>query len=173
MLKRTERKDTAKMQNFYQYVADHTENMGKYGRWIYGQHPTDAMIEKYINNGNMYFAEEDGIIIAAAAVTFFQGKDYHSVRWNVKAEDDEVAVIHILCIHPKMQGRGLAKKIVAEIIELAKTKRKKAMRVDALCCNAPAHRLYDDMGFVRCGSQNWYASNTGYIDFYLFEYILE
>lgn len=59
--------------------------MDKYGRWIYGQHPTDDMIEGYVNSESMYFAEENGIIIAAAAVTFFQAEDYHSVQWNVAA----------------------------------------------------------------------------------------
>ena len=110
MLKRAKYRDTLKIENYYKYVVDNTENMDKYGRWIYGQHPTDEMIEGYITNKSMYFAEEDGIIIAAVAVTFFQNEDYHSVQWNVEAKDDEVAVIHILCINPKKQGCGLAKK---------------------------------------------------------------
>lgn len=173
MLKRAEYRDALKIENYYKYVIDNTENMDKYGRWIYGQHPTDEMIEGYIINGSMYFAEEDGIITAAVAVTFFQDEDYHSVQWNVEAKDDEVAVIHILCINPKKQRCGLAKKIVNEIIDLAKIKRMKAVRLDALCCNTPAHRLYEDLGFINCGIQNWYASNTGFIDFYLYELVLE
>lgn len=173
MLKRAEYRDALKIENYYKYVIDNTENMDKYGRWIYGQHPTDEMVEGYIINGSMYFAEEDGIITVAVAVTFFQDEDYHSVQWNVEAKDDEVAVIHILCINPKKQRCGLAKKIVNEIIDLAKIKRMKAVRLDALCCNTPAYRLYEDLGFINCGIQNWYASNTGFIDFYLYELVLE
>ena len=172
MLKRAEYTDIVKIENYYRYVADNTENMDKYGRWIYGQHPTDDMIEEYITDRSMYFAEEDGMVIAAAAVTFFQNEDYHAVHWNVAAQDDEVAVIHILCINPQKQGCGLAKKIVNEIIDLAKTRHMKAVRLDALCCNTPAQRLYEDLGFIKCGTQNWYASNTGYIDFYLYELVL-
>lgn len=41
MLKRAEYRDIVKIENYYKYVADNTENMDKYGRWIYGQHPTD------------------------------------------------------------------------------------------------------------------------------------
>ncbi|MGN0633233.1 MAG: GNAT family N-acetyltransferase [Oscillospiraceae bacterium] len=173
MLKIAECSDISKIQKYYKYVADNTENMDKYGRWIYGQHPTDDMIEGYIVDGDMYFAEENGMVIAAAAVTFFQNTDYHSVQWNVDAKDDEVAVIHILCIHPKKQGCGLAKKIVKEITDLAKTRHMKAVRLDALSCNTPAHKLYEDSGFIKCGTQNWYASNTGYIDFYLYELVLD
>ncbi|MGN0171058.1 MAG: GNAT family N-acetyltransferase [Lachnospiraceae bacterium] len=173
MLKRAENKDTSKIENYYRYVIDHTENMDKYCRWIYGLHPSDEMIEEYITNESMYFAEEDGEIIAAVAVTFFQDEDYHPVPWNVVAKDDEVAAIHILCTHPKKQRSGLAKRIVKEIIEMARAKQRKAVRLDAICCNAPAHRLYEDLGFKKCGIQNWYASNLGYIDFYLYEFVLE
>lgn len=172
MLKRAENKDIIELEKFYKYVADNTENMDKYGKWIYGQHPTDEMIQGYITNENMYYAEENGMIIAAAAVTFFQNENYHPVQWNVEAEDNEIAVIHILCINPDKQGCGLAKKIVNEIIEIAKAKNMKAVRLDALCCNKPAHRLYESCGFIKCGTQNWYADNTGYIDFYLYEFVL-
>lgn len=48
----------------------------------------------------------------------------------------------------------------------------KAVRLDVLCCNTPAQQLYEGLGFERCGVQNWYASNTGDIDFYLYEYLL-
>lgn len=173
MLKTAENSDIEKIQEFYKFVADNTENMDKYGRWIYGQHPTNDMIEGFIQNKCMYFAEDDGMITASAAVTFYQNEDYHLVQWNVDAKDDEVAVIHILCINLKKQGCGLAKSIMKEIIALAKTKRMKAVRLDALCCNTPAHKLYEGLGFVRCGIQNWYASNTGYIVFYLYELVLD
>lgn len=171
MLKKVEYKDTLKIKNYYKYVVDYTENMDRYGRWIYGLHPTDDMIERYISDGNMYFVEEE-TIIGAVAVTFYQDEDYHPVKWNVQAQDDEVAVIHILCIHPNKQGCGFAKKMMNEIINLAKEKHMKAVRLDALCCNTPAHRLYKNLGFIKCGIQNWYASNTGYIDFYLYELVL-
>lgn len=171
MLKKVEYKDTLKIKNYYKYVVDYTENMDRYGRWIYGLHPTDDMIERYISDGNMYFVEEE-TIIGAVAVTFYQDEDYHPVKWNVQAQDDEVSVIHILCIHPNKQGCGFAKKMMNEITNLAKEKHMKAVRLDALCCNTPAHRLYEDLGFIKCGIQNWYASNTGYIDFYLYELVL-
>lgn len=172
LLKKAQQDNIREIKDFYSYVAEHTEHMDKYGRWIYGMHPTDEMIEGYITSGYMYFAEEDGEIIAAVAVTYFQDDSYHPINWQVEAKDDEVAVIHLLGINPKNQGCGLAKKIVNEIIEMAKMKCMKSVRLDALCCNLPAHRLYESQGFIKCGTQNWYASNTGDIDFYLYEYTL-
>ena len=63
MLKRAEYGDIEKLENYYRYVADNTENLYQYCRWIYGKHPTDDMIEEYIKNGNMYFAEEGDMVV--------------------------------------------------------------------------------------------------------------
>lgn len=45
----------------------------------------------------------------------------------------------------------------------------KAFRLDTLASNVPAQRLYESLGFVFCGRQHWYAENTGWIFFYLYE----
>ena len=49
---------------------------------------------------------------------------------------------------------------------------RKAVRLDALECNMPAHRLYESLGFRKFDVRCWYASNTGWINFYLFEFLL-
>lgn len=59
------------------------------------------------------------------AITMFQGKDYHSISWNTKATDTEVAVIHLLCIDPNYHRQGIGKKLVQEGIALAKKEQKK------------------------------------------------
>ena len=160
-----------KIVSFYKNVIDNTENMSEYGRWNYGQHPTDAMISDYIEGGFMYYIEENGEIISAVAITPYQNEDYHPIQWNINAADNEVTVVHILCIDPKKQKCGLAKSVMNEIISDSKDNKMKAVRLDALCCNKPAQRLYESIGFKKCGCQNWYAENTGWIDFYLYEYI--
>ena len=153
-------------------VIRKTSDMARYGRWIYGLHPSEKMIEDYVSQGVMYYLEEGNDIAAAAALTPYQGENYHGIDWQVELSDAEVAVVHLLAVNPKLQKRGFAKMIMEEIIELAKTKGMKAVRLDALDCNVPAHRLYESLGFKKRDVRNWYASNTGWIDFYLFEYLL-
>ncbi len=157
--------------NFYRYVIDNTNEIEKYARWRYNQHPTDEMIKGYADNGHMYYEEKDGKIIAAVALTPFQNEDYHPIDWGVNLMDNEVLVVHILCVNPMIQNRGVAKSIVNDIIQLAKSTGMKAIRLDALCCNEPAHKLYEKCGFTKRGTQNWYADNTGWIDFFLYELV--
>ena len=49
---------------------------------------------------------------------------------------------------------------------------KKAVRLDALSCNTPAHHLYNSLGFEKRGQQRWYADNVGWTDFFLFEFVM-
>ena len=46
----------------------------------------------------------------------------------------------------------------------------KAIRLDALASNTPAHKIYKALGFEYRGKQHLYAENTGWTDFYFFEY---
>ena len=164
--------ELARILNFYRFVIDETEGMSVFARWIYGKHPTEEQIRDYIKQGNMYYSEEGSHIVAAVAVTPYQTDEYHDINWQIALKDDEVAVVHLLGVNPHFQKGGTAKAMVREIVNLAKNEGKKAVRLDALECNIPAHRLYESLGFQKRDVRNWYASNTGWINFYLFEYLL-
>ena len=94
-----------RISDFYKYVIDNTPDMEQYARWIYGKHPKDDMLRQYIDDGYMYYIEENSVITAAVALTPFQGSDYHPVNWEINLRDDEVCVVHILCVNPDFQGK--------------------------------------------------------------------
>ena len=171
-MEKCEANDLSKILEFYQLVIRETEDMPRYGRWIYGLHPTEEMIEDYVRQGMMYRLEEGQETVALVAVTPFQTEDYHDIPWQVELRDDEVAVVHLLAVNPFFQKQGYAKKVMTEVIEHARKEGLKAVRLDALECNVPAHRLYESLGFKKQDTRRWYASNTGWIDFYLFEYLV-
>ena len=155
---------------FYDDVIERTPDVRKYARWLKGKHPTADGIRAYIEEGSMYLYKEQGTIVGAMAVTMYQGEDYHAIEWSRQVPDNEVAVIHILAVSPDRQGTGIGSKMVREAIELAKAKCMKAIRLDALATNTPAHKLYQRLGFEYRGKQNLYAENTGWTDFFFFEY---
>lgn len=165
--------DFDKATDFYKYAIENTNGIEKYARWVYGQHPTNEMILNYINQGAMYLLEEEDIIMGAMAVTMLQGEDYHCINWCVDAADDEVAVVHILCVNPDYQRKGIGKSMICESIAIAKKEMKKAIRLDALESNTPAHQMYQSLGFEYRGKQHLYAENAGWTDFLFFEYMLE
>lgn len=170
LLKATEQ-DFQRITRFYRDVIAHTKHMDTYARWVYGQHPTDEMIRAYICNGSMYYSEKDGSLLSAVAVTP-QAEDYHDSAWSVPLEDDEVSVVHLLCVAPEWQGKGIARDTMGRIIEMSREMGKRAVRLDALACNTPAHRLYESLGFQKRAQRRWYADNVGWTDFFLYEFIL-
>lgn len=164
--------DFERLTEFYRYVIDNTADIPKYTKWVYGKHPTDEMILMYIREGAMYYCEKGGAIISAVAATPNQSEDYFDIDRELQLADDEVSVVHILCVDPKLHRQGVARETMRLVVELSRGMGKKAVRLDALACNTPAHHLYESLGFEKMGQRRWYADNVGWADFYLYEYIL-
>ena len=172
-LLKAERCELQEITALYREIIAKTTAMEQYARWQWKLHPTEEMLKKYIENGAMYVLRDAEKPAGAMAVTERQGEDYHDIGWGVSAADDAVAVIHLLGIAPEYQGRGIGKQMIDAAIRLARRSGKKALRLDALASNTPAQRLYLSKGFAYCGKKNLYASNTGWTDFYFYEYGLE
>lgn len=164
--------DEERLTAFYRHAVNNTPDMNTYARWVYGQHPTDQMIRDYIRQGAMYLLEMDGQIAAAMAVTMSQGDDYRDVDWLEAAQDDAVAVLHILCVDPAYQRQGLGSHMISKFLRLAAAAGKRSARLDALESNKPAHALYASFGFIQRGRKTMYADNTGWTDFLFFEHPL-
>ena len=165
--------DFALIREKYIEVIDCTKDMKVHARWIYGQHPTDAMIQSYIDGQEMYLFMDGQNVVGMTAITMYQGEDYHAVIWSQNLKDDEVASLHILTVVPEYQGKGVSKKMMEEIFSLAMEKGKKAIRLDTLVSNIPAQHMYEKLGFKYCGQQTLFAENTGWTDFLYYELELE
>ncbi len=155
---------------FYDDVTERTPEMATYARWSKGKHPTVEGFRAYIDEGSMYLYRENDAIVGAMAVTMYQGEDYHAIEWSKQVPDDKVAVIHILAVSPDSQGKGIGSEMIREAIRLARDRGMLAIRLDALASNTPAHKIYECLGFEYRGKQHLYAENTGWTDFYFFEY---
>lgn len=164
--------DFDKVKAAYLDIEKNTPDMEKYAKYEYGKHPKDEEITEYIDSGNMYMFLDGEAAAGVIAITMHQGKDYHPVKWQIDARDDEVMVLHLLGIIPSYQGRGVAKEMIREALKMASEKSLKACRLDTLGTNVPAQKMYEKLGFTYCGKQHWYAENTGWTDFYLYEYVL-
>ncbi len=171
-LKKANEEDFESIKNLYNSIINDTPDMDKYAKWSYGKHPTDNLIREYIINDTMYLLMEGTIIAGIMAITKQQGDDYHKISWDINLSDNEVAVIHLLGVNPIYQNTGVGRKLVQEAIKIAKSKGDKAVRLDALGTNLPAQHMYQSNGFKYIDKLNLYADNTGWIDFFFYEYII-
>jgi ribosomal protein S18 acetylase RimI-like enzyme len=153
----------------YIKVIENTPEIEKYARWVYGKHPTDEGLRSYIENGEMYLLMDQDTVAGMVVIVMHQGPDYEAVPWAEKLENDQVATLHLLAVCPEYRGSALGNTILELAADLAKQQEKKAMRLDVLESNLPAQRMYEKAGYVYRGKQRWYAENTGWTNFLLYE----
>ena len=161
--------DLETVKGHYINVIENTPEIEKYARWVYGKHPTDEALRSFIENGEMYLLADGGTVAGMVAIVMHQGPDYEDIPWTEKLENDQVATLHLLAVCPEYRGRSLGNTILELAGELAKQQGKRAIRLDVLESNLPAQRMYEKVGFVYRGKQHWYAENTGWTDFLLYE----
>lgn len=162
--------DLETVKRHYIHVIENTPEIDKTARWVYGRHPTDEGLRSYIKNGEMYLLMGDQDTVAGMiAIVMHQGSDYEAVPWTEELGNDQVATLHLLAVCPEYRGRALGSTILELAGELAKQHGKKAVRLDVLESNLPAQHLYEKNGFIYRGKEHWYAENTGWTDFLLYE----
>lgn len=166
---KAELKDLEKILDFYKKVCEKTKDVEKYSKWSFELHPTTTMIEGFVASGKMYYLGYSGEIKAAVAITYGQESDYTDIEWTKDISNDEIATIHIFAVNPDFQRKGIGKELMSEVIDLLKTRGIKSIRFDALCCNEPAIKFYESIGFKKVGEKTFYTTNAGNIDFYLYE----
>ncbi len=165
--------DFLRLQAFYKNLIAKTPDMRQFCPWEYGVYPTDALLREHTDNGDLYYMERNGVILAALVLLPYQEENYAwDNPWGAALEDDQVATVHMLGVNPEMQGKGIAHRAVEAAIQKAREMGKKAVRLDALSCNLPAQKLYRSMGFTEVGIARWQSANLGWTDFVLYELFL-
>ena len=67
-----------------------------------------------------------------------------------------------LCVRRKLHGRGLGRRLLTFLIEVARSHRADTLRLEVRPSNAAARRLYGAMGFTQVGvSRGYYPARTG------------
>ena len=138
-------------------------------KWEKDVYPTRDFIQNSIKNGELYIGIIDGDIVGAMVINQENNDGYHAVKWNVQADNGEIAVLHILAVSPRRQRQGLAKKMVDYAINACKSNGIKALRLDVLISNVPAQKLYAEHGFAYIATVQLYYEDTGLMDFMLYE----
>ena len=133
-----------------------------YSQWREGVYPTRATAEKGVAAGTMYVLEEDGRVLASVILNSFQPKEYYEIPWLYPAADEEVLVIHTLCVSPAAKGRGLGTRMVDFATGVACGRGVRVIRLDTNVKNTPAQRLYRKHGWRLAGSHH--ALHEGALD---------
>ena len=113
----------------------------------------------------------DGGDIAACVIANAEKVDgYSDAPWQI--DSDEVIVLHVLAVHPDHRGKGLARRLVENVIEQERKVGKKALRLDVIENNTTAEKLYQKLGFQYIQTKTLYYDVVGEMTFKLYELVL-
>lgn len=161
-----------KVHDFYwetiDLMKDRTDTVG----WKKGIYPADRFIEESIDNGELYVIRHFGGLSAGVILNSRWNEGYEGVPWSILCGSEDVLVPHALAVHPLLQGQGIGKKVVRDIIDIAKARGMKTVRLDILDGNIAAEKLYTGMGFRFVQAKEMFYEDTGWTGFSMYEMIL-
>ena len=150
LIRATER-EAEELLAFYQIVADNMEEKGLQ-QWHWGRYPNEEMIREDIAKGNLYYLREDGAVAAAVVLMAGQEPEYDGLSWSCGVRP---GIFHRLGVHPSMQGAGLGGLVLDDVLQLLRRSGCDCARCDTSEKNQHAIRLYEKLGFRRCGTMHW------------------
>jgi ribosomal protein S18 acetylase RimI-like enzyme len=126
------------------------ENMRSQGieQWdeIY---PSQCDIERDIETQSMAVFMEGTSVLAVIAMNAEQDPAYRNANWEYTQEP--IAALHRLCVHPKAQGKGIGKIVVALAENRLAQQGYATIRLDAFSQNIAANALYRSLGYRAAG----------------------
>ena len=159
-----------KIRSLYGNLIDQEKDDPSFPRWKKGIHPSDEMIQNSIDREELYVLA-DGDEIAACVIANDEKVDgYSDAPWQI--DSDEVIVLHVLAVHPNHRGKGLAQRLVENIIEQERKVGKKTLRLDVIENNTTAEKLYQKLGFQYIQAKTLYYNVVGEMTFKLYELVL-
>lgn len=169
-IRQAETQEYSLVRAFYYELIDRMQNAQYKPGWQKGVYPADEYLRESLDKGDLYIGLLGEEISAAMIINHQCNEGYQKAKWEVEAAADEVMMIHALGVMPVHARKGFGADMVNAAIKLARTEHQKAIRLDVLCGNLPAERLYTGMGFCYRETQSMFYEDTGWTDFLLFEY---
>ena len=160
------------IQKFYWDVIDNihknnveNQNLG----WEKGVYPSDVFIQRSLSNGELYILTENEVLYACVILNSNHNEGYEGCHWSIACDASEVLIPHALAVNPKLQGKGIGKIVVENILNVAKMENKKAVRLDVLGACKAAERLYISCGFHFVEAKDMFYEDTGWTEYKMFE----
>ena len=131
-------------------------------------YPSLSAFEKDIINNWLYVIINDKEIIGCICISDFMDKEYESVKWLTK--NDNNIYIHRLAVTPAHQRMGYAQKMMSFAEDFARENKYLSVRLDTFSKNVNNQTFYQKRGYKKLG--NIFFPNQSESPFYCYELIL-
>ncbi|AIQ65291.1 GCN5 family acetyltransferase [Paenibacillus stellifer] len=108
-------------------------------------YPNREVIAKDIEQGTLYVFEDDGTPAGIIVLDENEAEEYQSIDWVQK--EGRHLVMHRLAVHPEIQGKGIARRLLAFAEDQAAREGYSSIRMDTYAKNDRALSLYLRLGY--------------------------
>ncbi|MDT3428376.1 ribosomal protein S18 acetylase RimI-like enzyme [Paenibacillus forsythiae] len=108
-------------------------------------YPNAEVITGDIGRGTLYVFEEDGGLAGIIVLDENQAEQYGEIDWA--QTEGPFLMMHRLAVHPKVQGKGIARRLIAFAESFAAEQGYKSIRMDTYSRNLKALELYRSLGY--------------------------
>ncbi len=153
MIRPATEKDIAPIASLYGSVLQQEEQGLTSIGWQRGVYPTEDTARQGVSRGDLFVFEDHDThnILAAAIINHIQIPAYANGRWSIRADGDEVLVLHTLAVDPTVAGKGIGTAFVAFYERMAEEQGCKTLRMDTQVKNTAARALYRKLGYKEIG----------------------
>lgn len=132
------RQDLPEVERLYRQLCDEQAGDPYTPMWEYGLHPDTEMLERHIENGELWIARVDGMAAGAMALVPEGG-------------NREDLGLHLLGITRQFRGTGLSQRMLDVMDRETRTGGYRTQVLDVIAGNIRAERLYRRRGFEMTG----------------------
>lgn len=157
------------VRDFYWQLIDDMAAVNDRIGWKKGVYPSDNFLRESLEKGELYSLREEGHIFGAVILNSASNEGYKGLPWSGKLDARDILVPHALAVSPEMQNRGIGRQLMGHVMEEARKKEKKAIRLDILGTNGQAEALYRSAGFSFVAARKMYYPDTGWTEYKMFE----
>ncbi len=111
-------------------------------------YPNPEVFTKDIAISQLWVAELGDEVVGVSAITTDQDPEYVDAGWDI---NDKAIVTHRLAVDPDRQGMGIAKALMVQAEEVARTIGITILRVDTNSENKATQALFPKLGYTFSG----------------------
>ena len=158
----------AAVRRLYDEIIDGMAGSPFEPKWEKGIYPSDELLKTELSKGTVHISDA---LNAVAILNTECPAEYANGAWQA-FEKGEVLYIHALGVRPDCHRAGIARGLIAYLLDVARAQGCKAVRLDVLPHNKPAQSLYRACGFIQRPDLHVFYQSTGLTVFHIFEYLL-
>ena len=152
MLIKATQSDFAAICSLYQSVCAGMADSAS-PQWVWGEYPNEEFLQASLDAGTLYIAKEDDNLLAAVTIDTCFDEEYETVNWLF---GQKPGAFHRLAIAPEQQGKGLGKKIIADVCDILRSQSCDTLRIDTYANNLAAQKLYEKIGMRKAGEVRFF-----------------